>query len=525
MPLAETSPKDLLLAKDLPIKQVAALLKAYGIHDTKKADTNLQAIASDPADRLLLAGILEDCLEAFSSSADPDQALNNFERFCETAFSKTALLSFLKQSPLTLWRAAQVFGGSSFLSDILIRHPEFFYWVFDPATLKRPPPKLMLRKALGRAVRLREEKAAQLEALRIFKRKEILRIGVRDLVRIATLEETFRDLSNLADVCIERAYTVCEAALRKKYGRPRWDEGSADRPRLCVFALGKLGSRELNFSSDVDLIYLYPANTGKHRGGTGKSALEPRRYFEQLARDITAALNMPTEAGYVYRVDLRLRPEGAQGLLALPLEAYRRYYEKRGETWERLVLLRARCIAGDPALGKAFLQMLIPFVYERPFECEAMREIRSFKDRIDASVALNQVSSRDVKRGVGGIREIEFVLHALQIRHGEKAHSLRKQGTLRALKDLAETGKMTQESSRILSEAYRFLRDVENKIQMFNDQQTHLLPNKPMQLRALAKRMGYSDKPRESASVQLMADYRLQTLRVHQIFSDFFSGK
>jgi len=522
MSSSKPSPKDLLLAPQLPLKQAAHLLERYGLHDSKKADANLQAIAADPATRLLFSGILEDSLEAFSDAADPDQALNNFERFCQAAFSKTALLSFLKHSPLTLWRAAQIFGGSCFLSDILIRHPELFYWVFDPATLQKVPQKSTLRKALRRASRLKKEKKARLDMLRIFKRKEMLRIGVRDLLRIATVEETFKDLSNLADVCIERAYAICEAALRQKYGSPLKAQALESRPRLCVFALGKLGSRELNFSSDVDLIYLYPNNEGQTSGGKGRISLQNRRYFEQLAKDMTAALNAPTEEGYVYRVDLRLRPEGEQGLIALPLEAYRRYYEKRGETWERLVLLRARCVAGDSSLAKAFLEMLTPFVYGRAFGKAAISDIRRFKDRIDAKIALNQLALRDVKRGFGGIREIEFVLHALQLRHGADAPQLRKQGTLQVLKLLGASGQLAPEHSRFLAVAYRFLRDVENKIQMLNDQQTHLLPDDPAQLQALARRLGYRDRASASATAELKADYRRQTAGVHKIYKAAF---
>jgi len=216
--------KDLILAPKLNEDEVAILLKPYGFEDVHKADINIQSIFDETVDRKRFADMLEDALSAFANSPCPDQALNNFERFCKTAFSKTNLFSFLQAAPLTLRQAAKILGGSPFLSDVLIRNPEYFYWVFDEKQLKQSKNKPAYKKELGQCSRLLKTKQGRLDMLRIFKRKEILRIGVRDLLRIATVKDTLRELSSLADALIERALWICEQTLRAKYGRPQIKE-------------------------------------------------------------------------------------------------------------------------------------------------------------------------------------------------------------------------------------------------------------------------------------------------------------
>ncbi len=523
---ARLTTKDLLLAKKLTEHQVAALLKPFGFSDMKKADANLQSIGKNPGERILFSEILEETLQAFSESPDPDSGLNNFERYSQTALSKTQFFSYLKESPRTLYHAARVFGGSPFLSDILIRNPEYFYWVFDLDLLNHTKPKRVFRKELSAALRLLISKEAKLDMLRIYKRKEILRIGVRDLVGAVEVRETMRDVSNLADILIEKAHTICARALRQKYGKPalsgQFDNKGIMLPGFTVLALGKLGSRELNFSSDVDLIYLYDSREGKTSGQKGVNSIQNALYFEYLAKEITSALNSKTGQGYVYRVDLRLRPEGETGLITLPLEAYYRYYKKRGETWERMVLLRARPVSGDHLMGKDFLKRVFPFIFEKPCGKNEFRAIRDFKEKIDEAVATRRQLLLDVKRGTGGIREIEFILHTLQLKYAGGDAKLRKQGTIRVLKRLAEKSLLSRKTETLLAEAYLFLRDVENKLQMLNDYQTHLLPTSPKETDALACRLGYPKTDCNSPSVQFESDYLCHTQGVHQVYKTFF---
>jgi len=516
--------KDLLLAPDLEKDEVSALLAPFGIREIKKADTNLQLIAGEPPDRLLFSEILEESLIAFSESPIPDQALNNFERFSKTTFSKTHFFSFLQASPRSLHQLAFVFGGSPFLSDILIRNPEYFYWVFSLDCLCSPKSKSAYRNELRASLRLAKSKSGGLDRLRIFKRKEILRIGVRDLLREARVETSLRELSTLADVLIEEAYTLCDRALRKTFGKPQSKHGRAKDigSGFTVLALGKLGSRELNFSSDVDLIYLYDSGLEKTPSLKGQEGMDSSTYFEGLARELTSALNDSTEQGYVYRVDLRLRPEGDIGPIALSIEGYRLYYKKRAVIWERLALLRARVVAGDRSLGRRFLDLAGGFIYDQPFGQEGMDEVRACKAQIDESIAIDHLAHRDVKRGYGGIREIEFIVQSLQLYFGSKDPKSRKISTMNGLRQLTSLGHLSKGSESSLRKAYHFLRDLENKLQMVNDRQTHLIPEDPDEFQALALRLGYIEGDTKSASDLLKADLASHTANVHRIFQTLF---
>jgi [glutamine synthetase] adenylyltransferase / [glutamine synthetase]-adenylyl-L-tyrosine phosphorylase len=541
--------KDLVLASTMNQDEVASLLKPYGFQDIQKADVNIQSITQSISDgvddRIRFAEILEASLSAFSTSPCPDEALNNFERFCTTAFSKGNLLSFLLAAPLTLRQSAQIFGGSPFLSDILIRNPEYFYWVFDDKQLNQSKNKAQYKKEIGHSIRVLKTKESRLDMLRIFKRKEILRIGVRDLLRTSTVKETLRELSSLADVLIERALWICEHELKCKYGRPLLqDEGQVSREnRFSVLALGKLGSLELNFSSDVDLLFLYASRLGKTSGvySTGRigsgadlsdsdiatgnevsGRIDNIDYFDLLSKEITSALNDRSDQGYVYRVDLRLRPEGSSGPIALSLFAYQRYYEKRGAVWERLALLRTRTVAGNRSLGREFLMMVSHFSYKRPFERQGLDAVKDCKEKIDQNVGLKDQMKIDVKLGLGGIREIEFIVHSLQLYFGRNDMTLRKIRTTDALKRLVIKRHLSSKSEGILRTSYLFLRDLENKLQMVNDHQTYLIPRDPAELRCFALRLGYIDTESGSASEHLKNDYRLHTEKVHEVFLKLF---
>ncbi len=520
--------KDLLLAPDLSGEEVASLLRPYGFEEIKRADTNLQLIAEEPRVRQFFAEILEDFLTPLGQTPEPDRGLNDFERFTRAAISKTQLFSYLRDDPATVSRAATIFGGSPFLSEILIRNPEYFYWVFDPAVLKRRRTKREITRDFSQALRRLKTKEDRLELLRAFKRKEILRIGVRDLLREASVEEILAELSELADVLIQKAYEICDRALRERYGIPSYRDRSGSRVRtgFTIIAMGKLGGGELNFSSNVDLLYLYATRAGKTAGirGDSDSRIANADYFRRLAQQVTAALNTATGQGYVYRVDLRLRPEGEKGLIVQPLQGYRRYYATRGETWERLSLLKAWPVGGDRSLGQRFLKRAIPFLYGKPFGLPGLREVGALKERIDEKIGLSQQTESHVKLGRGGIREIEFIIQALQVYFGAKHPAVRERNTLKAIEKLTRARFLSKEDARCLKEAYLFLRDAENKLQVVNDSQTHLLPNDPKGIRACALRLGYRDVAATSARDQFVRDYRAHTDRVHTLFQRLFAS-
>src|SRR5262245_24805435 len=509
--------KDLLLAPRLDPSQVISLLSPYGFKEPDKADANLQALADDAPARLLLADILEELLDNVSQSADPDQALNYFERFARAVVNKIHLFSYLKNSPRTLEILAKTFGGSPYMAEILIRDPHYLYWVTDPQVLSSVRNKREIERELARALRTTADERKRLDYLRVLKRREMLQIGVRDLLRLCSVEETLTSLSTLAEALISGAHWICASWLRNEYGIPRRAFGG-----FTILGMGKLGGGELNFSSDVDLIYLYASDREEVREES--ATISASEYFRRLCQKITVALSEFTGEGYVYRVDLRLRPEGKAGNIAYSLDGFERYYQSRGETWERLALLKARPVAGDRALGQRFLEMTSPFVYDRPFDLKALEEVRGIKRKIDQQMTIRQQRSRNVKLGAGGIREIELIVQALQVCRGAQFPQIRERNTLKALGALCYQSHISAEECHTLTQAYVFLRDVENKLQMVNDAQTHSLPPQGHEVTSCARRLGYSEIELGSPSVQFQRDYQHHTSQVNSIFEEIFSA-
>lgn len=510
--------KDLLLAPSLGPQQATALLSPFGFKEPAKADANLQAMADDPSARQLLADILEELLDNVSQSADPDQALNYFERFTRASASGIHLFSYLKDSPRTLEILAKTFGGSPYMADILIRDPHYLYWVTDPQILYRSRKKRDVQRELARALKTLTDEQKRLDYLRVLKRREMLQIGVRDLLRLCSVEETLAALSTLAEALISAAYWICASALRREYGIPRKAFGG-----FTILGMGKLGGAELNFSSDVDLIYLY-ASDQEEVITASAGTISASEYFRRLCQKITVALSDFTGEGYVYRVDLRLRPEGKAGAIAYSLDGFERYYRTRGETWERLALLKAWPVTGDRALGQRLLDMARPFVYDRPFDLKALEEVRGIKRKIDQKMTIRQQRLRNVKLGTGGIREIELIVQALQVCYGSQTPQIIERNTMKALGALRDQSLISAEECDTLAQAYVFLRDVENKLQMVNDAQTHSLPTEAEELTACARRLGYSDNEHGPAAEQFRRDYQHHTNQVNRIFEAFFSA-
>jgi glutamate-ammonia-ligase adenylyltransferase len=522
----DRDPRLLLLAQGLTFQVVERLLKAYGIADAARADGNLQAMAGDPQSRQLLADLLAELLAAVAKTADPDQALDQWERFLQNGASRLTLFSYLKQSPRMLNLLCQIFGNCPALTQTLVRDPTLVYWLAEQQVLRKRPSRRELERSLQGMLRNVQTLESKLEALRRFRRREMLRIGVRDLIRLADVDETTRALSDLAGVLIQAAYTVTYEDLQRRYGVPmhRTAAGAVVETGFAVIALGKLGGQELNYSSDVDVIYVYDSDEGA-AAPAGTGSLTNEEFFEVLARELTRALADVTPEGYVYRVDLRLRAEGTVGRLARSLSAYRQYYQTRGQKWERLALLKAWPVAGDVNVGKAFLRHVESFVFgDVPGAVDngLFQEVRSIKEMIDSKIFQRGETHRNVKLGTGGIREIEFIVQAFQVLHGWRLKSIRERNTLAALSRLRRQRLLTTEESRQLAAAYRFLRDVEHKLQMVHDLQTHALPGTLQEVGQCAVRLGYAARNRTGAARLLIADHRRHTGNVNRIFRRCF---
>jgi glutamate-ammonia-ligase adenylyltransferase len=358
--------------------------------------------------------------------------------------------------------------------------------------LRRPKPLPLIARAVRTAVGDAPDLRALQRALRRARRYEMLRLGVREL-GWGTTEEVARELSAFADACLEAAVSVCDAELSRELAPPRTDAGTP--VRFVVMAMGKLGGEELNFSSDVDLCYFYDTDAGS--AGL-KADGEPRtlhEYYEELARRVSAALDQVTGDGIVFRVDLRLRPEGRSGPLSNSLHAAEGYYETFGRTWERQAWLRARPCAGDKALGEELLTVLEPFIYPRSIDHRLVEEIRGlraqFRDPADARGALGETGF-DVKLGAGGIRDVEMVVQALQLLHAGKRPDLRERNTPRAFPRLVVAGLLSDREAWTLLTAYRFWRRLEHRVQVATGAQQHRLPGDDEARSALAEGLGFT---------------------------------
>jgi len=284
-----------------------------------------------------------------------------------------------------------------------------------------------------------------------------------------------------------------------------------------VLALGKLGGSELNFSSDVDLVYLHRTDSGFVSRRSGSATLHA--HAGALGRRVTAVLGEASHEGHVYRVDLRLRPEGRAGAISHSLRAAHEYYNTRGASWERLALIKARPVAGDFELARALLRRVAAFVWERPFDAQALHQVLRMKHESDRRLAARGLADRHVKLGRGGIREIELITQVLQLRGGSRG-ALRSRATLPALAALREAGALQAPEADALARAYLFLRDVENKLQMVHDAQTHLLPADDDELRLLARRLGYPDGRDAPAAAGFRNDLSGHADTVNRLFHD-----
>ncbi|MGD9388515.1 MAG: bifunctional [glutamate--ammonia ligase]-adenylyl-L-tyrosine phosphorylase/[glutamate--ammonia-ligase] adenylyltransferase, partial [Gammaproteobacteria bacterium] len=329
------------------------------------------------------------------------------------------------------------------------------------------------------------EEAAAMARLRAFRRREMLRIAWRDLAGWAVLEETLGHLSELAEVCIRAAADWTHAGLAARHGEPCSADGSPQR--LLVIAMGKLGGGELNFSSDIDLVLLFP-----EAGETdGPRALSNEQFFTRAGRQLIRLLDEPTADGFVFRVDMRLRPFGDSGPLVMSLPAFGNYLQQHGRAWERYAYVKARAVSGHLTGMGLYRDILRPFVFRRYLDFGLFESLREMKQKIAAEVERRELRA-NIKLGRGGIREIEFIVQCLQLLRGGADPRLRQQGLPAALARLEETGQLPAEAVTELREAWRFLRLTENRLQAWQDRQTHELPGDEAGRLRLARTMGFA---------------------------------
>ena len=376
---------------------------------------------------------------------------------------------------------------SSICATRLIRNPETLLWLQQPEVClaARGYAEMLneLHNLAGDSV-----SNQNFAALRSWKGREMTRVALRELANVAPLEETTAELSQIAEICIRPVFEHWNAEFRKRYGSPNAE--------FAILALGKLGGGELNHSSDVDLLFLYSEE------GQLTPQFSYHEFFNRLGNKILETFSTPHPEGSLFRVDLRLRPEGSAGPLARSLESMENYYAGFGETWERLALIKTRGIAGSRELAYEFLRQHQPFIYPKSTTPDFLDEIANIKRRIERDVVGPDKLERDVKLGRGGIREIEFVVQALQLIHGAHHAFLQEASMLKALRALRQLDLLPRDEVLTLDKSYRFLRRVEHRLQMEAEQQTHTVPQEREALQRLAISLRFSSAEEFSAALK-----------------------
>ena len=465
-----------------------------------------------------------DWQKIIKASADPVRVRDFFNTSVEAGIRKQ-IEKFPEDSVQAL---AALISGSQFLTEVLLANPALLS-IFDSERLKFPRRAAGLWRETESFLKPKlaaRDYAGALTELRRFKQRENLRIAARDLARLSEVVEITQELSDVADVCLGTVLRIVTKQFFEKFGSPFHQDSKGHwRPTpFCILGLGKLGGQELNYSSDVDIMFLY-GEEGEvfkeppAKKSTPRPVMSNHQFFCKLAEACSNEISRSTADSFLYRVDLRLRPEGDAGPVARSLESCENYYAEWGQTWERMMLIKARHIAGDKNLASEFLEIIQPFRYPRSVSLEILREIAAMKDRIESEVVRAGELERNVKLGRGGIREIEFTAQILQVLHAGRLPFLQISQTLPCLAKLPQHDLLTRDDAQQLDAAYRFLRDVEHRLQMENNLQTHTIPeDRPSQLR-LARLMDFKSLEKFQPAL------RMHTGNVRRIYESLLKGE
>ena len=466
-----------------------AALTHMGLTDTAAAARHLQRMTDKG-----VAALMPSLAPALAGCADADQALVNMERFSS---SDDAAETFrqLAHNPRAVEILVTIFAGSQFLTEILLRDPAQLETLTQRERLARQKSAEDYHHEALQAMRGLEP-TAQLDALRRYQRGEILRIGASDLLDLYDLPALTAQLSNLAD-------GMTRACLHYASQSPEDAQG------FVVIAMGKLGGGEVNYSSDIDLLFLAADNAGDDL---------------QLGQRLIEALSRMTPEGFLYRVDMRLRPWGRDGALVTNLADYVSYLQRSAQLWEKQALLKARPIAGDLTLGTEALKQINAIIFGA--DAETVRtSVLAMKQRTEEILRAKGRDWGEVKLGEGSIRDVEFVVQFLQLAHGGENPNLREHTTLKALPRLTNAGLLTPHESRVLADGYIFLRTVEHYLQLMHYRQTYTLPSEPGAINLLARRLGFRGQTAPGqARDQFMERYRQHSIAIRRIYSKYIGG-
>ncbi len=490
-------PRDLFLARDLEETRARQYLAERGFRDPAGADERLQQLADDLQTRLALGELADLLLETLLEAPDPDAALTGLCRYAAKRVPKSSFIGYLQDDPRALQILTRLLGASPLLGEILIRNPEYLHWL--QGELDCPPPDQVDYRAEVDALLAQDKTAARrLDSLKRFQRRETLRIAGRDLLDKDTLRSTTEQLSDLAAVVTAGALQIAHRDLAER-------AGAAPRGSFVVIGLGRLGGRELDYSQDIHLLYVYEPDDPDDESVRGR--------FQQLGQRLTAILAEPTGEGYCYRVDLGLQPPGPQASAACSLQEGTRYCAGLAETFERFALIGARPIAGDLELGRRFVDGIRPFVYRTDVDHAAVRTPARGRAGADPAGARAHGGGRAAATSRGALREIELAARVLQLVHGARRPDLQDGRTLSALAAAHACGLLDEAALDDLRSAYTFLRTVEHRLQIAGGAETPPTAE-PAAPETTPRRLGFETEAELETTLARHRD------RVHAIYLD-----
>ncbi len=473
----------------------AERLRLIGFRNPGQASKTLLSLATGLSRR---ARVLRDALPVilpwFAEAADPDVALTSFAQLARKYGEDASFLALVRENPTPAMQLLRYLGRGQVVGDAMLRSPEWIQYLLNPGSLDAPPTREgLVKEALASLAWHAPE--ARLDALRRFRRREFLRIALRDLSGRADLPEVGRELSWLADAVLEAALAAC----LEEEGR---------QASFAVIAMGKLGGEELNYSSDIDLLFVYS-------GGPP----DPYPWASRVSERLLSYLTTVTQEGAAFRVDLDLRPEGRDGPICRSLESYLSYYNRWAKTWELQALIKARHAAGDPSLGEAFVEATRPLAFPDRLPPEALLEVRRMKARLERE-KVGRPAELDLKFGPGGISDVEFAVQLAQMRWGGREERLRARGTLDALRAAAEGGFLDAREAKNLEEAWRFQVRVRSALFFLKGRALDLLPSVPEEQETLARSLGFPPPARQAFMDRLRSVRR----RARSAFEAAFYG-
>jgi len=475
-----------LFRKEISKEKIEEILKSYNFKDVnqinKEIDNLINILGNDIS---LIKKFIVRIFKILKTLPDPDKGLTNLIRFLENVSSPFITFTFINQDYKIIKTVLKIFSTSQFLANILIKKPTYLEYILFSIGVKKSYEEL-LQEGIETIEKF-NTKEAKITALRRFQKREILRIGTNDIMESATIEEVTREVSILADVILELVYRI-----EKK------DE------EIAIISLGKLGGLELNYSSDIDIIFVCEdENTEKEN---------------ILARKIIKDISEFSEEGFMYRIDTRLRPEGNKGSLVNNISFYRLYFENRARMWERQAYLRARFSAGNKAIGEKFIDTVKKFVYQKYMRYEDIQSVKLLKKTIeDQTISINEWK-REVKTGFGGIRDIEFFTQFIQLIFGGIKEEIREINTFKALYKLYENRFIDFNEYKTLYKAYSFLRRLENFLQIAEYRQVHSIPIAEKEKEILAKKLNFKN------AKEFDEYYTETTIKVRGIFEKYFKN-